>query len=275
MKKHIILTNFILFLILLMSCGDNNTSPSENKKINYIPISIGNYWIYKTYNINRFNQYTNSENPRIDSIVIEEKLEKNEKTAYKFINYIIKENIYQYFQESFYYTDENDVYESSINIQNNLKFDSIPLSIPIQFKEKWIRIISNDKNNWIDELIKYENYKYSFIYDHTLVPAVIDGEFVFKAMIGEKDTISIDNKIFYTNTFMNRFIINAKIAYYGAILNIDIRRKITYWCVKDLGIVKKRIEPLYQEIQMPLINKTFIIDLPGSESFLIKYIVQS
>ena len=157
----IILTIIISLLMVLTSCEDN-TSPKP-AETDYYPLTIGNYWIFNTYDLNSNHQKISGTEKR-DSIVVEENHEIEGRTA--FLLYVYRNNqIY----DTIYIARENQ------NIY--MLFDENDIDVP-NFKKQWCIIADFSKTintEWhlYDSILT--NYSYNFegstintTYHHTI-----------------------------------------------------------------------------------------------------------
>ncbi len=58
----------LLFLSSIVSCTKDKEEETRNKKTNYTPMSVGNYWVYKNFLIDTMGNET--ETSRIDTVTI-------------------------------------------------------------------------------------------------------------------------------------------------------------------------------------------------------------
>jgi len=78
----------LLFLLLFIfaACSDNSTNPAKPVDANdFLPLAVGNYWIYEYSDLDRSNQPTGK--IYIDSILITGKKKIKEDTFYTFVTF--------------------------------------------------------------------------------------------------------------------------------------------------------------------------------------------
>jgi hypothetical protein len=82
MKKQIVLSVTTLLLVLLSSCKTENDPKSEKVVPNYMPLAVGNYWVYQNYRVDSLGNERLIN--QIDSVVITKDTIVNNKKYYVF-----------------------------------------------------------------------------------------------------------------------------------------------------------------------------------------------
>jgi len=121
MNKIILLG--ILSILLASSCKkeEEKTEPSKTESLNYMPMEIGNYWVYDNYIIDSLGIERNYNIE--DSIIISKDTLINSNTYYKFDNFINKSNHFAlYMRDSSGYIIDNKgvIYLSNTNFTDTL-----------------------------------------------------------------------------------------------------------------------------------------------------------
>lgn len=271
MKKALLLIIVVSFALALFSCSEESSTPSIEHKVYYMPTTVGSYWKYKSFILDKDYIYYNEDNPYLDSMVIMEKKEKLDKMSYLFNTYRYVDNNYVFYQDAYYYTDDNNIYANSDLMNNYLSFNKLPLPLPITIESKWILLIAPEKNSWEQELQKFDKVPFTFEYNGNPITAELTGDIQLKGEKGDKDTLILDGKIFATQRFINKITFNANVTLYGTTMNEEFTRSITYWCAEGIGIVKMTIDPLYKIITLPMVKYT--VNLEGTESYVYDYYI--
>jgi hypothetical protein len=201
--RNSLITNasIILLVALLWSCNDTNTPNTIVPKTDYLPLTIGNYWIYHYYKLD----YTGAPlggSDLTDSLVVTDSGTVSGKNAYTLVDF--------YSDGS---KDNNGIYKL-------VNYDEL---FKLALKPEWMKIGNLNKNDW-------------HVWDLTILNYPIRGNFPY--MIG--DSI-IDTSADYTNNgyFVTDFNFRIDTNYYSGLeykLNNDSRITIDYWRKDTVGV---------------------------------------
>lgn len=191
-KIHLEIINKIFFVLsfqfLLLNC-DETVEPQQDRIAEFLPMQVGNYWIYNRFkkDINNNIDYSSLSE---DSIVIEKSERILNRTAYHFVTYqsdtVLNTMVLSYEGGVFYRL-----------------YDSTKINIP-SLKQTWFPIADfNVTMNGMWNIYKQviENYifndgdkSFSSVFWHT-----INGEYIYE------DSLLFDGKRSVTKIFKNKY----------------------------------------------------------------------
>jgi hypothetical protein len=258
----------IIVLILFISCKESPLD-SPSPAANYLPLKIGNYWIYNSYRKDMNNNYI--PNTIItDSIVVEIKEKIQGHDAFYLIRYrdnIPIDTIIAANHENFLY----------------LLFDSSNTYIP-QLQRKWLPVIdySVDKEQqW--NIFKTVFYNYPIVLDGNIYPSTywhtINGEYVYA------DSIEINGLAVFSKKYINKYDswLDASIlwkfhdidstSYYDTLKYTKYMKYYDkYHIAEGIGFYKiQRDSYIINTVTEPSTSFTNVIEVNGEESILKRY----
>ncbi len=257
----------VLFSVIFISCNDNPTKTTHVDKNEFFPMKIGNYWIYKSYNVDASATIIDS-TITIDSMVVTSSKLYENRTAF----------VLSYFKNNSLAKD----YLFSSDIYGLYRIsDSLSESIP-DLKPTWFKIFDylqktwNIYGNYISDVpFEFNNYQTTVI-KHWAIngnrntdanPSTIDGKSV---------------SAYFANYLADRrFSFKYFEAGYPAKANVEIieLHKEYFWLADNVGIVQWQFEPFNITTRS---DSTFCIykDKPTIEKFggwkreLLRYKIQ-
>lgn len=146
MKNFVsVLFSITALIIVLSSCSDNSTQPSDTHKA-FFPLSTNIYWLYERYLLD--DQGNPIDNSKVqDSLAVTKTallLNKNcfEVSSFDFQKQLIEKNYY-YFEADAYYTFSDYINNMFKKVGQAVGFD-----IPIRLSDKWLKIADFNKQTW-------------------------------------------------------------------------------------------------------------------------------
>lgn len=161
--KHLLLL-FISLTVLLVSCGDDEaspTSPSANQSEPLMPLAVGNEW---NYDIEEFWDGELTKTTEVSMIITEKKqatCQGQEVTAYKQVFSEGGENWYFVLDSQMYSCMPLDSIENSTSSPNSISIEDAKTSETITFagEETYISVDTVDVLGEPTECILFETYK--------------------------------------------------------------------------------------------------------------------
>jgi|GEM_PF-5727057 hypothetical protein len=149
MKKKICLLALIMpFVLLISSCDDNSTNVPVGNASQFMPLKVGNYWIYKAYRLNSVSD-TISETLWYDSLaVVSENTDYFQNTTYVLIAY--KNNV-----------PYDTMHLITANTQLNWIIDESD-SLFKGMTDQWVTLADFGSNDWHIYDTTIQNYNYYF-----------------------------------------------------------------------------------------------------------------
>lgn len=137
-----------LALSILFSCKDNGTQNEPTDRHDYLPLSIGSYWIYQTYELNQY-QDTITGTARLDSLVCENIDVYAGRTAYFIVRY------------------RNGILFDTLILSKSSDsvfrlFNKNNFSVP-DLSDVWFKIAEQKTLDWNLLGIRFTNYPFYFI----------------------------------------------------------------------------------------------------------------
>lgn len=167
---------------------EESTETLEVKKSNFIPLTIGNYWIYQSYELNQYGGIVNG-TQTIDSLVLPEFHKINNFITYYFVRYR-NGNLLDtlFFQE---YDNQVFKYSGKDLFTPNFAGDYLPIiKYDLRVDESW-----NLLNKVIyDYPVNIDRKEYKGIYMYT-----INGTYV------AQDSINLGNSLYLSKIFSNKY----------------------------------------------------------------------
>ena len=118
MKKHFWILAALPILIAIISCSSDDSSSNSNNNPtsgNYLPLAVGNYWVYENREIDS-NNVVSSAIDGYDSTVIVQSGTYFGKSAYKALTYHLNPNFQIInFDTAYYAKDGNKFYVYATN----------------------------------------------------------------------------------------------------------------------------------------------------------------
>jgi|GEM_PF-6395015 len=179
----------IIIIILILSGCEDATNPTDGENISFLPLQIGNYWIYDSFEKDINNNIIYS-SQKEDSIVIEETETVSGRIAYKFVTY----NLGKAVDTTLFCKNENKIYRlynsNSVDIPG-LKSTWFPVAdFNMPMNGTW-NIYKQILNNYI---MNDNEGSYPAVYRHA-----INGEFVYL------DSIEFEKKKYLRKNFTNKY----------------------------------------------------------------------
>jgi hypothetical protein len=225
MKYHLLLLA-LATSILIISCSDNSTEPTKEK--DYLPFSIGNYWIYEV------KELDGGSNPikdlGIDSMVVVGEATMNERAGVEL--HVFRDGVR--FDTLYLSVEDGSLFQ-----HRDESTDMIPGF------DKWLEVINLSGDTWFMHRFSSENYEYVFN-DTTLK---VEAQFVYNgyyhgpkkvfipSTIKEYETLHFSNKIDTKIEF--QYIVDSVKTDYNIIhaLNMD------FYVSDGIGIVNQTYRP--------------------------------
>lgn len=187
--NKIIINIFILSNLLLFFGCEESTIPKEETGTKFLPLKIGNYWIYNSYDKDYNNSIIYSSHT-IDSVIIEHSDDIMGNTAYFLVKYRndkpIDTLVFSYKDGNIYL-----LFDSNSVPVPGLKSTWFPIiNFETQMNGSWnvFKTLINDYNFFDDDVLYKGNYW------HT-----INGEYVYI------DSMDFEGKRFLTKSFINKY----------------------------------------------------------------------
>ena len=152
MKKFIYVFNSVVVIIafLLVSCEDSGTS-TISKTTHYLPLKVGNYWIYNTYEIDQ-NLKIIAGTQAIDSMVIVAEGNFYGRKSYKMVNFRNGSPV----DTSYYYSDGLIVYEY-FNYSSFFNFDYHKWQVCAgKLEDDFAHLLDTNINNFTFKALKQQ-----------------------------------------------------------------------------------------------------------------------
>ncbi len=228
MKQLII---FLSISIILTAC-EQGTKPVQEVEDDYLPLEIGNYWIYKTYEIDP-NSILVPNTTNIDSVVIEEKYELKSLMAYKAIVYRQKAPI------------DTLIFGKWKKEIHQLFYDK-NADIPFM-QNTWFRIADLEQANWhIYNTIRV-NIDFDFFGDSIKVDAdyTFNGEYIGKETlpIGTNDVLCSKYTVKPDRRYRFKYIFNESSPPDISTITVTCKQFIHRWFSKQIGIIRYQQDP--------------------------------
>ncbi len=255
----------IMFAILLSGCDAERTIVNPDVKVykNYLPLKVGNYWIYSVFEID-INGNKINDSKRVDSMVIVDFLEVTTITngniykqkAYKFNNFSDGKLI-----NTEYFSIDNNCLYVLRDKQNFIISDLEPV---------WVKLTDQNNTKWNSFQYNNDNYPLSFldkIYNSNF-EVTINTQYIYSDKIindlGEI-TFSQFQELVDTRALFDYDNINA-VKFY--------KNTIIYNYADSIGLVYYYSKPSYQRF-LPINSDpkfpTTINNVNGLEKTLIRY----
>lgn len=144
----------------MLACKDNGTQVEPPKYADYLPLTVGSYWIYKTYELNQY-QDTIPGTDQLDSLVCENISVYLGRTAYFMVRYRNGSLL-----DTLIFSKSSDTVYRLFNKDN--------YSVP-ELNNVWFKIAETKLSEWNILGLRITNYPFHFIdkevlttYDHAV-----------------------------------------------------------------------------------------------------------
>ena len=239
----------LIILFIIVSCTDNSTNLGKQVDAsNFLPLDIGNYWIYEFSELDISNQLTGEKH--IDSVLITGSKKINGENFYTVVTFRSNEAI----DTSYWNADNNSIFKFA-----NAKDVNIP-----GFSNTIFKMVELFKSDW---------FIFDYLQDSLLVDFVGEkhlfvGEFNFHGYrnYGD-DTIYINNQEYVTMAI--KIVQDAKYTEKNSSNTVYLHNQPTYYYYKeDIGLVLIRKESNFIVEQGNINNKIWF---NGWQRQLIRY----
>lgn len=223
---------FFLGIALFFLACDESTEPGPIGKKNYLPLAIGNYWVYRTYEIDP-NQQLVPGTVNIDSVVIESTYEYKSLLAYKAV----------VFRNG---TRMDTLVYAQWKEEIHRLYNAVLADIPFM-PDTWFRIADNVAQKWHIYNTSRINIDFNFFGDTVKVNA----DYTYNGELSGEEYIPIDTN----NVFCTKFVIKPDRRYMFKHIfreltppetsNIIVTSKQieTRWFSNKIGIVRYQQDP--------------------------------
>ncbi len=254
----------VLIVVLLLFAGcEQTTTPSASSSLPYIPLSVGNWWIFDTRQIDSTGNIVVSGYRYFDSTVTVARTIIGGRPTFTLLSFWTDTNGQQVRVDTFVVALENETFWlSSRHLLNRLQDLQLPLPewIPVaNFQVPDWRVEILDQH-WVDTVDFGKNA--DFIVDSVAVTALRQGE---EAVTFAERSVSALHFLYRVQLFGNLEILDQRIP-----MTLDLQ--MHNWYAQGIGVVQARNE-LWAQMQQPdgSSRRSF---LGGEVQHLLRYAVQ-
>jgi hypothetical protein len=247
--------SILLFIgLFFLSCSKDNPVDNNQTFANYLPVTVGSYWIYDTYTLDSNSQRT-SLVPQIDSTIVTGTIVKLGYEGSIFTSYTIDSGRVSTGTDVFYRSDSSKIW-----VYTNIITNMLPPQMPIQINEQWMLLANPNDDDWKIMEQNFENLQIlpgtSFNGNHT----------VWGSKVGPS-TVQIGTKQFQTIKYLMKITFSGTMTTIGGDIPINFTRNTYLYFAEDIGLIKMFMEPLKFSIF------TFSMNLPGEDRTLTKFFI--
>jgi hypothetical protein len=257
--KLILIMYFIFLPIFLSGCKtDNSLQPSDSSS--YLPVKLGNYWIYRTYNLDNFS------NPIPSSFVTDSVVIVNTDSILGQKCWLFLTFRNGTITDSSYYINQNNIIYKLFNNKDTLYPG---------FQGKWYKIFDKEIDSWhLDEYLQYPFVYYYIETDtiHATYSTQVNAYFksIGNQVINDSTWLCLQGNILVDNLIYARHIWGKD----TTTIKQHTPRNFKFSFVKNVGIAMLSYDTysvdIYTEPVVPEFksNRTFF---NGKRSYLLRY----
>ena len=254
----------VLIVVLLLFAGcEQTTTPSASSSLPYIPLSVGNWWIFDTRQIDSTGNIVVSGYRYFDSTVTVARTIVDERPTFTLLSFWTDTSGQQVRVDTFVVALENETFWlSSRHLLNRLQDLQLPLP-------EWIPVANFQVPDWRAEILHQHwvdtvdfGKNADFIIDSVAVTALRQGEEV--VTFAERSVRAL-HFLYRVQLFGNLEILDQRIP-----MTLDLQ--MHNWYAQGIGVVQARNE-LWAQMQQPdgSSRRSF---LGGEVQHLLRYAVQ-
>ncbi len=224
---------YVLIAIILFSCKDNSTEPTED--FNYYALKEKNAYTWKYSSISFDKDGNFKEDTRTQEVV--------DQRGKKFIldkNAFVLLKTYQdgKTREDYFYVDNKKLYAHSNYVTPNISGEGF--NIPINLPEDWVIIADDEANEWNIVSVPITDIPIAT----PLGEAKINGTLAIKGQKGKQSEIEFEGKKYPTKEFkiLYQFTGKVSISFFNNDLNFTITENYIY--ANDMGLYELIREPI-------------------------------
>ena len=264
LKLIVILAASVAFLAACSS-NDNSTNPQGSK--NYMPNTIGTYWIQERYNLDTANNKINTE-PIMDSTVVSGKETLFGKLIDSLSVFTLSGTTWQKSNNLFYYKEVPKVYMRSNILTSMIGLQNLPIQLPFTIPDTLMLVADPDGIVWNLMTITFMEIPIN-------VPQFGTGKLGGSFTASEKRELPEFVMVGTQNMTAIKFTIDLTLKCTITLdlipipIPIEIKRYFHIWFVENVGLVKMYLEPTVFNLDLGTTPITFNMD--GLVSTVVRY----
>ncbi len=241
-----------LLALILISCPEDDNPTNGGNGIDfstYFSTSSGSFWIYEHKEID-YDSKSQTGETTYDSTAVTGIEEKTGKQATVFTSWDYDNAGGASNPTDLYYYEENEsVYAHADLFNRALAQIELPVDIPLDIGDQWLKIADNQSNSWITTSVTIEDVEISF----QGIPGLFGGQILVEGTKAGSEKITLSGSEINTIKFAHTITLSGELKSLEGITLLTlspISTNFNLWFGENAGIVKTELESFLASIPL-------------------------